>query len=76
MMSWLLVFAIMFVLDIVWARYTAALVAKRIGSASSYAAFIAVLSGVSTISYVNDHWLLVPAAFGAFAGTALGMLRQ
>lgn len=71
----LAVFLVTFALDVVWARYTVALVARRIVSASLYAAGITALSGVCAISYVHEPWLLVPAVLGAAAGTAVGLYR-
>lgn len=70
------VFAITFALDVVWAWYTAALVAKRIFPASGWAAAIIVLSGANVISFVHDPWMLLPAMAGAFCGTAFGMFRH
>jgi hypothetical protein len=70
-----LIFLVTFALDVVWARYTVALVARRIGPASMYAAGITALSGVCAISYVENHWMLLPAVAGAAVGTAAGMRR-
>lgn len=69
------VFIITFALDVVWAWYTAALVAKRIFPASSYAAGIIVLSAANVISFVHNPWMVLPAMAGAFCGTAFGMRR-
>lgn len=74
-MTWFLVFAVTFALDVVWTWYTAAVVGKRTTRAASWAAAIIALSGVYTISFVSDPWLLLPAMAGAFCGTAFGMLR-
>lgn len=75
-MTYLLIFAVMFALDVVWAWYTAALVAKRPGAASSWASAITALSGINTVSFVHDPWLILPAMAGAFVGTAFGMWRN
>jgi hypothetical protein len=68
-LEWAAVFAAMFALDFFWARYTAAVTDKAAAKAAGWAAFIILVSGFVTTSYVHDHWLLIPAAFGAFAGT-------
>jgi hypothetical protein len=72
----LLIFAVTFTLDMAWARYTVALVARRIAAASAYAAGITALSGICAISYVENHWMLIPAVLGASVGTTVGMLRN
>ena len=69
-MTALFVFIAVFALDFVWARYTLAMTGKRRWAAGSYGALIIVLAGVAQIGYTSDPWLLVPAALGAFAGTA------
>lgn len=63
------VFAAMFSLDYGWARYTAAITSRSAATAGAYAAAIIVLSGVTTIGYTGNPWLLIPAVAGAFAGT-------
>lgn len=65
------VFASMAALDLVWARYTYAMVHHRIFKSGVYAVLIIGLSGTTIIGYTSNHWLLIPAAFGAFGGTAL-----
>lgn len=72
-MKWLVVFSILFVLDLVWARYTAAVTSRRMLAAGCYASGIIALSGFAAINYVNDHWMLLPAMAGAFCGTIAGI---
>lgn len=67
------VFLIYFVLDFVWAAYTISVGEGKAMPASISAAGIIVLSGIGTIVYVNDPWLLVPAALGAAVGTWTAM---
>jgi uncharacterized membrane protein YfcA len=69
MMSFLGVFLLTAVLDFVWARYTAHVGAARAIAASLYASFIFSVGGLVTVAYTVNHWLLVPAALGAFLGT-------
>lgn len=71
-MAALLVFATVFVLDVAFAKYTTALVARRTVAAGAYAAAIIALSGYAAINYVNDPWMLLPAMAGAFCGTVIG----
>lgn len=58
-----------FFADFVWARYITAIAEARKLHASAWAVALLVLSGVATIAYVNNHWMLIPAAAGAFVGT-------
>lgn len=73
MMATLTVFLSMLMLDFVWAVYTRAVAEKRPSLASTCASAIIVLSGTAAIGYVNDPWMLIPAAAGAFVGTFLAM---
>jgi len=43
--------------------------------AGTYAALVIALSGFAAINYVNDPWMLLPAAAGAFCGTIIGMVK-
>jgi len=58
-----------FIVDIVWVYYTLGIARGDRLQASLSAAAIPFLVGVATIQYVDNHWMLVPAAFGGFAGT-------
>ena len=69
----LFVFAVMFCLDFVWARYVQACQDKRAIPAASLGAMLVLLNGVVTISYVADPWMLIPIVAGAFAGTWTGV---
>jgi len=68
-MKFALVFVAMFVMDFVWAEYTAAISGKKPTVAGVWAIGIILLSGYVTKSYVDDVRLLAPAGLGAFAGT-------
>jgi hypothetical protein len=56
-------------LDFVYARYTIAAAERKALKASLWAAVIPVLGGFVAIQYVDNHWLLIPTAVGAFVGT-------
>ena len=70
------VFTALTVLDFVWARYTYAMTNKKTLRAGGYAAMIIGLGGFATISYTSNHWLLLPAAAGAFCGTVLAVYLE
>lgn len=67
------VFAVMFMLDFVWAEYTRAITASAALRASWWAMAIIVLGGAGQIGYTNNPWLLLPAAAGAFGGTFVAL---
>lgn len=67
------VVACMAALDFVWARYTFAMSKKQPFKAGGYASGIILLSGLTAIGYVSDHWMLLPAMAGAFLGTVLAV---
>ena len=67
------VFILLVVTDFVWARYTQTVTQDRPYAAAIYTAFIILCGGVSTISYVNDPRLLLPAVLGGMAGTIIAM---
>lgn len=63
------VFVVYMAIDFVWARYTHHMMVKNAKTAGFLAAVIVLLAGVGTIGFTTDHWLLIPAMAGAFAGT-------
>lgn len=69
----LIVFAALFVLDLVWAWYTTAVTARRRFVAGGHASLIFALGAFATISYFNDPRMIVPAMLGAFCGTVVGI---
>lgn len=75
MIAFLAVLVVMAVLDFVWAEYTKATTSKQPLRASFLAVAIIGCSGFVTTSYVENHWMLVAAAIGSFAGTYLSVRR-
>jgi len=39
-----------------------------------WAVVVFLLACVAVINYTTNHWLLIPAALGAFCGTYVGMI--
>jgi hypothetical protein len=72
-MQWLLVFAAIFLLDFVYARYNLATAQKRMWASAHYAAIIILLGGFGAVSYTQDPFLLIPAAGGAWCGTFMSV---
>ena len=68
----LIAFVGMAVVDFAFARYTYAMAHKRPFEGASYAAALLVIQGAIVLVYVQDPWMLIPAAAGAFLGTYIG----
>ena len=71
--SSIIVFAAMAVLDFVFAEYTKATADRKSLAASKWAALIIPLNVVVVSGYVTVWWMLVPAAAGAWLGTLLSI---
>lgn len=70
---WAIAFSAMFALDFVWTFYTKYVVQKKALLAAAYAGGLVLCNAVVTISYIDDHWLLIPVILGALAGTGIGV---
>lgn len=68
-----LVFVSMFVVDIFYAIYLKSIENNKPLHASSMATVVFFIASIATIGYVDNHWLLIPACLGAFAGTWVGV---
>lgn len=69
MIEWLLIFAVNAILDVVWAKYTLAVTARRPVLSGFWASGIVTVGAISIILYTANFWLIIPAAAGAFVGT-------
>ena len=76
MVKYLFLFGLGFVLDFVWAAYTKAVAGNRALAGASWSVGIYLLGGVSAISYIDDHWALLPLAAGSFLGTYVCLKRS
>lgn len=65
----ILVFFSYVVIDFLWSIYIKTVADHKMFKASVYSALIMLCGGFSVIEYVNNHWLLIPAAIGCFVGT-------
>jgi uncharacterized membrane protein YfcA len=73
MIEAVLVFVSMFVVDIFYAIYLKSIENNKAIHASSMATIVFFIASIATIGYVDNHWLLLPACLGAFAGTWVGV---
>jgi hypothetical protein len=62
-------FGSMVLLDMIWVKYTHALIQHRALAAGAWAAGIAICMAVITINYVDNAWMIIPTMAGAFVGT-------
>jgi len=72
-MSAALAFLSMFMLDIVYTKFLHSVHGNRPFTTSLWSAACYLLGSTAVIAYTSDHWLLIPAALGAFGGTYVGM---
>lgn len=70
------VFGVVFALDVVWAKYVAAIASKQPVASAAWSVGTIVLSGVAAVKYVEQPWLLIPAGAAAFASTWIVVTRE
>lgn len=73
MLSYILAFFGLIVLDLCWALYTSNVQNKNAVGAASWALALYVIGAFVTIGWMHNHWLLIPACLGSFAGTFIGV---
>lgn len=76
MSFWLLfiiIFAIDFIVSYGWAKAVKGISDNQALQAALWAGFITLSGGISTISYVLNHWLLIPAVLGSVIGTYIAV---
>lgn len=74
MNTYLLSIAVFFatvIVDLAWSLYIRFLAKDKIVSASVFSSLIILLGAFSTLSYIDNRWMILPAAVGAFVGTLI-----
>ncbi len=71
MLSILGAFAAMTITEFLWAFYIHNLRDNKEHHAGLYCGAIVLFAGFTTILFMENHWLLLPAAIGAWFGTWL-----
>ena len=74
MLEYIIVFLSMFVVDVFYAIYLKSIENNKPIFASFMATIVFFVASIATIGYIDNHWLLVPACMGAFAGTWVGVM--
>ena len=73
MIEWIAIFIGLVIIDILYAIYTKQIQKDNPLLSSASATAIYLISAAIVIGFVQDPWLLVPAALGAFVGTYIGV---
>jgi hypothetical protein len=69
MITYILIFFSVALVDVFWTRYFQSVAEKAPVKSGVYSSLIILIGAFSTMSYVGDHKLVIPAALGAFVGT-------
>jgi hypothetical protein len=72
-MDYVVTFVAMFFVDIIFAYYLKAVGNDKAVKAGLWASVIVLLNVVAVISYTENHYMIIPAVLGAFAGTFVGV---
>jgi hypothetical protein len=73
---WLGVFAATVAVDYAWSAYMMAAAERKPHKAAFWSVAIVLLGAFSFLSYVENRWLLIPAAAGGYFGTWLAVWRE
>jgi hypothetical protein len=73
MIDYITTFFAIFLLDVVYTYYLRCVADNSVLGASFWSVACYILGSVAVINYTTNHWLLIPAMAGAFAGTFVGM---
>lgn len=74
MLEYITTFFALFFTDIFYTYYLRSVIHNQPLKASMWAVVVFLLACVAVINYTTNHWLLIPAAIGAFSGTYVGMI--
>jgi uncharacterized membrane protein YfcA len=74
MLEYVVTFFSLFFTDIFYVYYLKSVQEGKALKASCWSVVIFLIACVALINYTTDHWLLLPAAAGAFLGTYVGMI--
>lgn len=67
--TYILVFFTMMATDYFWGIYIKAMAKHQAIKASIFGAFIMLCGAFTAISYIENHWALIPATIGGMIGT-------
>jgi len=73
MIDYIFTFFALFFTDIFYTYYLKSVQEERALRASCWAVLVFLVACFAVIEYTTNHMLLIPAAFGAFCGTFVGI---
>ena len=72
-MEFILTFFALFFTDVFYTFYLRSVNNNEILKASMWAVAVFFVAALAVVNYTTNHMLLIPACFGAFCGTWVGM---
>ena len=73
MIEYITTFFALFFTDVFYTYYLRSVQNDEILKSSIWAVVVFLIASVAVINYTTNHMLLIPACFGAFFGTMVGM---
>jgi uncharacterized membrane protein YfcA len=73
MISYVVTFLAVFVTDLLYVYFVKSIQQDQPISAGLWSMVVTLTASVAVINYTEDHYALIPALIGAFAGTWVGM---
>ena len=73
MTAYIITFLAVFVTDLLYVYFVKSIQQDQPISAGLWSMVVTLTASIAVINYTEDHWALIPALLGAFAGTWLGM---
>jgi hypothetical protein len=76
MIDYVISFFALFFTDTFYTFYLKAVGQNKPIVAGSWAVVCYTIASLAIVNYVDNHWLIIPSCFGAFAGTYLGVFLR
>lgn len=73
MTAYIVTFLAVFVTDLLYVYFVKSIQEDQPISAGLWSMVVTLTASIAVINYTEDHYALIPALLGAFAGTWLGM---
>ena len=73
MISYVVTFLAVFATDLLYVYFVKSIQQDQPLSAGLWSMVVTLTASVAVINYTEDHYALIPALIGAFAGTWVGM---
>ena len=73
MLEYVITFFAVFATDLIYVYFVKSIQSNQPLQAGLWSVVVTFTASVAVINYTADHWALIPALLGAFAGTWAGM---